>query len=223
MVGGAFGIIPIQKSRPSVIARAAFLWLFLVRYRDANLSNPAKGILPNPTEDIFLPKFFFNLQAMSSYKILSPGISQTSAEAIVCFVKSDGQVGNSVSESLRQLFPISFELYQRQCRSGSIAPGRVLSSMDSSHQLLFVPIDSFNPAKMNLEQVRTGMEVIVRGVNRCGIKSLAMPLLGGSHQFLSIAGEAAKKMHCAEIWIYREPLIEEAPVLFHPPTRLACC
>jgi hypothetical protein len=160
---------------------------------------------------------------MSSYKILLPGISKTSAQAIVCFVKSDGQVGNSVSESLQQLFPTSFELYQRQCRSRSIAPGQVMSSLELTHQLLLVPIDSFNPAQLDLEQVRIGLEVVVRGVNRCGIKSLAMPLLGGSHQFLSIAGEAAKKMRCAEIWIYREPLIEVAPVLFEPPARLVCC
>lgn len=138
-------------------------------------------------------------------------------DALVNPVNTDGVMGKGLALQFKKAFPENFASYERACKSGELATGRVhvVRRLASPPFIFNFPTKRHWRQASKLEYVRDGLRDLVRHVKELGVQSIAVPPLGCGNGGLD--------------WHDVKPLIVEAfasapsvrVVLFEPSEALA--
>lgn len=104
-------------------------------------------------------------------------------EAIVNTVNSEGFMGKGIALQFKRAYPDNFAAYVAACKRGEVVTGSVLvvpvNPLDSPIKYVInFPTKAKWRAKSRIEYIETGLESLVREVERLGIRSLGIPPLG---------------------------------------------
>ena len=107
---------------------------------------------------------------------------EADVEALVNTVNCDGFMGKGIALQFKQAFPENFRAYQKACRAGEVAIGRmfVFDNGRLFHPYFIVnfPTKKHWRSKSRIEDIETGLEALVEQVRQLGIRSIAVPPLG---------------------------------------------
>jgi len=127
-------------------------------------------------------------------------ILRAEAEALVNTVNCVGVMGRGIALQFKKAFPEMFREYKRACDAQTVVPGVVLvhevGRLHGPRFVISVPTKRHWRGKSRLEDVKLGLDALVREVQSRGIRSIAVPPLG-----CGLGGLA---------WDEVRPLIEEA-------------
>jgi O-acetyl-ADP-ribose deacetylase (regulator of RNase III) len=101
-------------------------------------------------------------------------------DALVNTVNTDGVMGKGLALQFKKAFPDNFAAYERACKAGEVAPGRmhIVRRLASPRFIINFPTKKHwrNPSK--IEFIRDGLVDLTRRVHELGIESIAIPPLG---------------------------------------------
>lgn len=102
-------------------------------------------------------------------------------DALVNAVNTVGVMGKGLALQFKRAFPANFEAYRRACAAGEVRLGRMLvaaTGLSSPRLIVNFPTKGHWRSPSRLEDVASGLEDLVRTVEREGIGSIAVPPLG---------------------------------------------
>lgn len=122
-------------------------------------------------------------------------------EALVNTVNTEGAMGKGIALQFRQAYPAMFAEYEKACAAGLVALGKMdvhdLGGLVKGPQwIINFPTKGHWRAKSRIGDIKSGLDDLVRVVERLGIKSIAVPPLGCGYGGLK--------------WAEVRPLIEQA-------------
>ena len=149
-------------------------------------------------------------------EIAKGNLLKADAEALVNTVNCVGFMGKGIALQFKQAFPENFEAYRKACATGRVQPGRMFvfetGSFLNPKYIINFPTKRHWRGKSRLDDIRAGLESLVREVARLKIQSIAVPPLG--------CGLGGLR------WSVVRPMIEGAfiavpqvRVLLYPPER----
>lgn len=101
-------------------------------------------------------------------------------DALVNTVNTDGVMGKGLALQFKKAFPDNFAAYERACKAGEVAPGRmhIVRRLASPRFIINFPTKKHwrNPSK--IEFIRDGLVDLTLRVRELGIESIAIPPLG---------------------------------------------
>ena len=106
------------------------------------------------------------------------------ADAIVNTVNTVGVMGKGIALQFSKAFPENLVAYQRACKDGSVAIGKMLvqetSSLERSlpRYIINFPTKKHWKQPSKLEYVEEGLNALVEELKRLGVRSVAVPPLG---------------------------------------------
>lgn len=105
-------------------------------------------------------------------------IFASKAEALVNPVNCEGVMGKGLAKAFKDRWPLMFQTYQKQCRSGEIRVGQpACHIVDNLKIILFPTKDSWrNPSK--IAYIDQGLRSLKEKLKAWSIQSLALPALG---------------------------------------------
>lgn len=125
---------------------------------------------------------------------------EANAEALVNSVNTVGVMGKGVALQFKKTFPENFKEYARACKKGEVKVGKMytvdLGKLDNPRYIINFPTKQHWREKSRLEYIQTGLEDLIREVERLNISSIAVPPLGCGNGGLN--------------WGVVRPLIEQA-------------
>jgi O-acetyl-ADP-ribose deacetylase (regulator of RNase III) len=93
-------------------------------------------------------------------------------------------MGKGLALQIKRTFPEVFAIYERACKSGEVQPGRIfpvpLGDLEGRWVLNF-PTKRHWRQPSRLEDVKSGLEDLVRVLERLELRSVAVPPLGCGH------------------------------------------
>jgi O-acetyl-ADP-ribose deacetylase (regulator of RNase III) len=104
------------------------------------------------------------------------------AEALVNTVNCVGVMGKGIALQFKQAFPDNFQQYAKACRAKNVKLGQMF--VVDTHQLvnpkyiINFPTKNHWKGKSRLEDIRRGMQDLVKEIKVRGIRSVAVPPLG---------------------------------------------
>lgn len=109
-------------------------------------------------------------------------ILKADTEAIVNTVNCVGIMGRGIALQFKKAFPANFKYYEAACKREEVKPGSMLiydtGSMVNPRYLVNFPTKRHWKGNSRIEDVRAGLEDLLRGIQRLNIKSIAIPPLG---------------------------------------------
>jgi O-acetyl-ADP-ribose deacetylase (regulator of RNase III) len=101
-------------------------------------------------------------------------------DALVNTVNSEGVMGKGLALQFKKAFPDNFAAYERACKAGEVAPGRmhVVQRLASPRFIINFPTKKHWRHPSKLEYIRDGLRDLVAQVRALGIASIAIPPLG---------------------------------------------
>lgn len=109
-------------------------------------------------------------------------ILKAHTEALVNTVNCVGVMGRGIALQFRKAFPENFKAYERLCDRKQLHPGQVfvydLGRLESPRYVINFPTKRHWKGKSKLEDIRAGLEALVREIQVRGIRSVAIPPLG---------------------------------------------
>lgn len=113
-------------------------------------------------------------------------ILDSNAAALINTVNTMGIMGKGIALQFRKNFPHNFKVYADACKNNEMEIGRLLVVKDNSlvtgEKLIInfpTKIDWRKPSEY--EYIEKGLEDLIKIINYCKIKSLAMPPLGAGN------------------------------------------
>lgn len=104
------------------------------------------------------------------------------AQALVNTVNTVGVMGRGLALQFKRAFPSNFETYARACADGRVQPGRIfVTSFGDDRWILNFPTKRHWRQPSRLEDIRSGLEDLVRTIAELGVASVALPPLGCGH------------------------------------------
>lgn len=104
------------------------------------------------------------------------------AEALVNTVNCVGVMGKGIALQFKQAFPDNFRQYKQACDAGAMQLGEVLvvptNQKENPAYIINFPTKYHWKGKSKLEDIKSGLESLVRLVRLLGIESIAVPPLG---------------------------------------------
>jgi O-acetyl-ADP-ribose deacetylase (regulator of RNase III) len=102
-------------------------------------------------------------------------------EALVNTVNCVGVMGKGIALQFKQAFPENFKQYKKACDIEKVQPGRMFTT--STDQLfpkyiINFPTKNHWKGKSKIEDIESGLNALVKEVERLNIKSIAIPPLG---------------------------------------------
>ena len=139
---------------------------------------------------------------------------EAGADALVNTVNTVGIMGKGIALQFKQAHPANFKAYARACKAGQVHLGKMFvfdnGRVEQPHFIVNFPTKKHWRSRARLDDIRTGLEDLVRLVADLEIRSIAVPPLGCGNGGLN--------------WRDVEPLILEAfrdlgdvDVLVYPP------
>jgi O-acetyl-ADP-ribose deacetylase (regulator of RNase III) len=109
-------------------------------------------------------------------------ILQADAEALVNTVNCVGFMGRGIALAFKEAYPENFKAYERACRHDEVVPGSMFifdtHRLTNPRWIINFPTKRHWRGKSRLEDIRSGLEDLVRIVRDLGIQSVAIPPLG---------------------------------------------
>lgn len=103
------------------------------------------------------------------------------ADALVNTVNTVGVMGRGLALQFKQAFPENFKAYQSACRRGEVKLGEIFVTRTGQLQpsyILNFPTKGHWRSQTNIEDIKAGLQDLVRVVQENKISSLAIPPLG---------------------------------------------
>jgi O-acetyl-ADP-ribose deacetylase (regulator of RNase III) len=122
----------------------------------------------------------FTIEPVIEHK--TGNLLKADAEALVNAVNCVGVMGKGIALQFKQAFPDNFSLYERACRAKQVRPGAMLivttGNAANPKYIINFPTKRHWRDRSRIEDIRTGLEALIRDVKRLEIKSIAIPALG---------------------------------------------
>ncbi len=106
---------------------------------------------------------------------------QSSAEALVNTVNCEGYMGKGIAYQFKLKYPKNNQDYVRACRSGCLVPGTLHYFYEDDKLIINFPTKNKWREKSKIEYITTGLDELVKLVNRLNIRSIAIPPLGSGN------------------------------------------
>lgn len=101
------------------------------------------------------------------------------AQALVNTVNTVGVMGKGLALQFKRAFPSNFDTYARACADGRVEPGRIfITSLGDGRWILNFPTKRHWRQPSRLEDIRSGLDDLVRTIVELGVSSVALPPLG---------------------------------------------
>lgn len=127
-------------------------------------------------------------------------ILKADVEAIVNTVNCVGVMGRGIALQFKKAYPENFKAYKAACDKGLLLPGNMLihdrSSLINPRYIINFPTKRHWKAKSRIQDIKDGLEALIREVRKLEIRSIAVPPLGSGLGGLN--------------WLDVRPLIESA-------------
>lgn len=113
-------------------------------------------------------------------------ILESSAEALVNTVNTEGVMGKGIALQFKKAFPSNFKAYAAACKAGQVAVGRLFLTKDSNLNTGERTIINF-PTKQHWKKpseysyIEAGLDELVRVIAEKDIRSIAIPPLGSGN------------------------------------------
>lgn len=125
---------------------------------------------------------------------------EAEVDALVNTVNTVGVAGKGIALQFRHAFPENFKAYEAACRRGEVVPGRMFvhdsGRMGPARYIVNFPTKRHWRGRSRLDDIRTGLQDLVRVIREYEIASIAVPPLGCGNGGLD--------------WRHVEPMIREA-------------
>ncbi|APR84569.1 ADP-ribose 1-phosphate phophatase related protein [Minicystis rosea] len=112
----------------------------------------------------------------------SGNLLDADVEALVNTVNCVGVMGKGLALQFKQAYPENFRVYERACRAGEVAPGRMLTvptgRLTGPKLIVNFPTKRHWRGASRMEDIESGLVALVDEVRRLHIRSIAMPPLG---------------------------------------------
>jgi O-acetyl-ADP-ribose deacetylase (regulator of RNase III) len=147
-------------------------------------------------------------------------ILQADAEALVNTVNCVGIMGRGIALQFKQALPDNFKAYEAACARKEMQPGQMLvcetGFLANPRYIINFPTKRHWRSKSRIEDIESGLKALIDEIRRRGIRSIAVPPLGGGLGGLE--------------WAEVRPLIATAlgeldiqAVVFEPHASVAAC
>jgi O-acetyl-ADP-ribose deacetylase (regulator of RNase III) len=160
----------------------------------------------------------------------SGNLLEADAEALVNTVNTVGVAGKGIALQFRQAFPNNFKAYSAAAKRGEVRPGRMFvfdtNQMGFPRYIINFPTKRHWRGKSRLDDIRTGLDDLVRVLREYEIKSVAIPPLGCGNGGLDwgdvepLIREAMQELEDVHILLYAPagaPANDEMPVKTRRP------
>lgn len=110
---------------------------------------------------------------------------ESKVDALVNTVNCVGHMGKGIALQFKQAFPANYNAYKKACDRGEVVPGRMFvfdnGGLLTPHFIINFPTKRHWRGKSRIEDIDSGLEDLVRHIERLGIRSIAIPPLGCGH------------------------------------------
>jgi len=107
---------------------------------------------------------------------------EADVEALVNTVNTVGVMGKGIALQFRQAFPENYEAYRKACKRGEVKIGKMFvvatGRLTNPRYVINFPTERHWRNKSRLEDIKKGLEDLVRVVKEKDIRSIAIPPLG---------------------------------------------
>ncbi len=146
-------------------------------------------------------------------KYIIGNLFESTAEAIVNTVNTDGIMGKGIALQFKNLFPSNFKTYKDLCKNGGFNIGDLLVVKDQNIETGEKTIINF-PTKINWRKsseysyIVSGLKKLVKVIQKNKIKSIAIPPLGSGNGGLqwykvkTLIEEHLKNIEDCEVIVY---------------------
>ncbi|MCS6919323.1 MAG: macro domain-containing protein [Fimbriimonadales bacterium] len=121
------------------------------------------------------------MEGMRVIRLKRGDLFQSSAEAWVNTVNTQGVMGKGLAYEFKKRFPENHQFYQRACETGQLQVGKVLvfpTGQLHPQYIINFPTKQHWRGKSKLEYIREGLKDLAQAVRQYGIQSIAIPPLG---------------------------------------------
>ncbi len=109
-------------------------------------------------------------------------ILKADAQALVNTVNCVGVMGRGLALQFKKCYPENFQEYQRICKDGRLAPGKMLvhdrGIFTNPRFIINFPTKKHWREKSHIDDIRSGLQALVAAVEEHEISSIAIPPLG---------------------------------------------
>jgi len=146
-------------------------------------------------------------------KYIVGNLFESTAEAIVNTVNTDGIMGKGIALQFKKLFPSNFKVYKDLCKKGDFKIGNLIVVKDQNIETGEKLIINF-PTKTNWRRpseysfIVSGLQELVQVIQKNNIKSIALPPLGSGngglqwHRVKSLIEDHLGSIQDCEIIVY---------------------
>ena len=107
---------------------------------------------------------------------------QADAEALVNTVNCVGFMGKGIALQFKQAWPENFEQYAKACHAQEVQPGRMFiyrtGRMMNPKYIINFPTKRHWRGDSRIEDIKSGLQALVKEIERLEIRSVAVPPLG---------------------------------------------
>lgn len=148
---------------------------------------------------------------MISY--LKGNLFESKAQALVNTVNTQGVMGKGIALQFKKLYPNNFKVYLEKCKSNDFNIGELLVTKDNNVSTGEKIIVNFPTKKSwrspsRYEYIVEGLNSLIKTIDNCEIKSIAIPPLGSGNGGLqwskvkAILEDKLTSIHDCDIYIY---------------------
>src|SRR5690554_3848087 len=119
-------------------------------------------------------------------RYIKGNILESSAEALVNTVNTEGVMGKGIALQFKKAFPTNFNIYAAACKEGRVEVGKMLVVEDSNLECGSKYIINF-PTKQSWRKpsqysyIESGLDDLISVINTKEITSIAIPPLGAGN------------------------------------------
>ncbi len=107
---------------------------------------------------------------------------KSDVQALVNTVNTVGVMGRGIALQFKRAYPENYEAYRKVCEQNRLRPGTLftfdLNQLHNPRYIINFPTKRHWKGKSRIEDIESGLEALVREINRLGIESIALPPLG---------------------------------------------
>jgi O-acetyl-ADP-ribose deacetylase (regulator of RNase III) len=101
------------------------------------------------------------------------------AQSLVNTVNTVGVMGKGLALQFKRAFPANFDAYARACAEGRVRPGRIFATaLDDDRWILNFPTKRHWRQPSQPEDIRSGLDDLVRTIVEFNLSSVALPPVG---------------------------------------------
>ena len=115
-------------------------------------------------------------------EVTTGNILEAEADALVNTVNCVGVMGKGIALQFKQKFPENFKAYKTACDAGQVIPGQMhvfrTGELTKPQYVINFPTKKHWREKSRIEDIEAGLSTLRSVIEKCGIRSIAIPPLG---------------------------------------------